>query len=89
MIQLKLVLYCDDSLSCKEAKRFLNYHSLEFEFVDVRTVEGNQRLLKRTQQNRFPAFEVKRSHSVSVVVGFDRNLLVRELGLDKTVQKTL
>jgi len=89
VIQLKLVLYCDDSPLCKEAKRFLKYHSLEFEFVDVRTAEGNQQLLKRTQQNRFPAFEVKRSHSVGVVVGLYKNLLVKELGLDKTVQKTL
>lgn len=89
MVQLKLVLYCDDSLLCREAKRFLNYHSLEFEFVDVRTADGQQRLVKRTQQNRFPAFEIKRSHSVGVVVGLDKNLLVRELGLDKTMQKTL
>ena len=90
---MKLVLYRDDLVSSQAAKAFLVKHGVEFEEVNVSTPEGVIRLRKRTQQNRVPAFEIKKSHSVHVVTGFDdfsRNVLTEELKLkEQTSQQTL
>ena len=89
---MKLVAYLDGSPVSGAAREFLKKHSIEFEEVDATTSEGALRLRKRTQQPRVPAFEMKRSHSIHVVAGFDnfaRRILSQELGLDKTIQKTL
>ena len=77
---MKIVLYSNDSLACEEVREFLKARSLEFEEVNVRTNEGFNRLLKRTQQNTVPAVEFKRSHSVGVIVGRDWGAFERELG---------
>ena len=90
---MKLVFYRDASASSKAAKAFLVQRGVEFEEVSVSVPEGSIRLRKRTQQSRIPAFEIKKSHNVPVVAGFDdfsRNILVKELGLkEPTIQQTL
>ena len=90
---MKFVFYRDDSASSKAAKAFLVKLGVEFEEVSVSVPEGSIRLRKRTQQSRVPAFEIKKSHSVHVVAGFDnfsRGILVKELGLkEPTMQQTL
>ena len=77
---MKIVLYSNGSLVCEEVREFLKARSLEFEEVDVRTSEGFNRLLRRTQQNTVPAVEFKRSHSVGVIVGRNWGAFERVLG---------
>ncbi|MBI5636014.1 hypothetical protein HY993_03580 [Candidatus Micrarchaeota archaeon] len=90
---MKIVLYSDDSISSKAAKKFLLKHELEFEDVNTKAPEGACRLRKRTQQNQIPAFEIKKSHGIHVVAGFDNfaiGVLMKELGLKEPInQKTL
>lgn len=90
---MKIVLYADGSASSKAARAFLEKHGIEFEHVNATTPEGAFRLRRRTQQNRLPAFEMKKSHSVHVVAGFNDfavGVLAKELGLkEETIQKTL
>ena len=80
-VNMKLVLYTDGSQEAAAARLFLESHALEFEEVDVRTQECFDRLVKRTQQKRAPALEIKRSHSVGVIVGFDEKRFSTELRL--------
>lgn len=90
---MKLVVYTNNSPSSNAAREFLRKHQLEFEEVNATTPQGAYRLQRRTQQNRLPAFEIKKSHSVHVVAGFNDfavSVLTKELGLkEETVQKTL
>ncbi len=77
---MKVVLYRDDSGLSAEAAAFLHKLEIQFEEVDVRTEIGHTRLLKRTQQQFVPAFELKRSHSVGIITGLNKELLMREFG---------
>ncbi|MFH1199838.1 MAG: glutaredoxin domain-containing protein [Candidatus Micrarchaeota archaeon] len=78
---MTLVLYSDGSHASDAAKAFLSSHGMEFEEVDARTSDGYQRLVKRTQQKTVPAIEIKRSHCVQIIVGFNEQLLAMELRL--------
>ncbi len=82
-------LFSDGSPSCAVAKRFLEWHALEFEEVDVRASEGFRRLLKRTRQKMVPALEIRHAHSIRVLVGFEKPMWEVELGLHKGVQQKL
>ena len=76
---MKIVLYRDDSAISNEAVSFLRELGVQFEEVDARTKEGYERLLKRTRGNDIPTFELKRSHSIGIIVGLNKELLTREL----------
>ena len=76
---MKIVLYLDGSVSSDESALFLRELGVQFEEVDVRTNAGRVRLLKRTQQPYVPAFELKRNHSIGIIVGLNKELLRREL----------
>lgn len=78
---MKIVLYCDNSPESAAAKNFLISHSLPFKEVDASSSEGAQRLRRRTQQSYVPAFELKRAHSVFVVVGFNKKVLEQTLDI--------
>ena len=78
---MKLVLYRDGSQTSNAVKAFLENRGLDFEEVDVGTTEGWQRLVNRTRQKTVPALEIKRSHGVQIVVGFNEQLLIKELRL--------
>lgn len=80
---MKIILYRDGSALSDEAASFLLGLGVQFEEVDARTKEGYERLLKRTCGRGIPAFELKRSHSIGILVGLNRELLERELGLVK------
>jgi hypothetical protein len=76
---MKIVLYRDESSISNEAVSFLLELGVRFDEVDARTKEGYERLVKRTQQYGIPAFELKRNHSIEIIVGLDKGLLRREL----------
>ena len=78
---MKLVLYGDGSEESEACKSFLKGNAIEFEEVDVRTQEGFERMIMRTQQKHAPALEIRRSHSVCAIVGFDARRITAELGL--------
>ncbi|MEK6953933.1 MAG: hypothetical protein AABX01_02925 [Candidatus Micrarchaeota archaeon] len=66
---MKVVLYSDNSAKSTEVRKYLQMRSIIFEEVDTKSVEGRQRLLKRTQQNGIPAIELVRNHSIHIFVG--------------------
>ncbi len=78
--KMKLVLYSDKSAESIAFRLFLSGHNLQFEEVDAQT-EGRRRLIQRAQQALIPALEIKRSHRVGVIVGFDEERIKVELGL--------
>ncbi len=80
---MKVRVYFDNSDYSVAAKKFLQENNILFEGIDAKTKEGFQKLIKHTQQNRVPAFELVCSHSKSVIVGLDFELLKRELEIKK------
>ena len=77
---MKLILYSNGSEKSLAARQFLQEYNILFEEVDARSSDGFQRLVNRTQQKQLPAFELKRAHSIQIIVGFDKELLLREIG---------
>lgn len=75
---MKIVFYHDGGT---EAAVFLRELGIQFEEVDVRSNSGLERLRKRTQQSSVPVFELKKSHSIRIIDGSDKQTLIQELGL--------
>ncbi len=80
---MKIVFYYDNSTVSKDARAFLEWQNVPFEAVDTQNQIGFQRLLERTQQRYVPAFELKRAHSIFIIIGLNKELLERELGIQK------
>ena len=86
---MKIVFYSDEPLESEAIRIFLHRNNIEFEEFNIDAiVDPNSRILARLNKltrylsrGRRPVIEMKRSHGIGVVVGFDGNAMAANMGL--------
>ena len=65
---------------CTLAKRFLKEHNIEFDDIDVsKDHEAAKEMIEKSKQTGVPVIDV----NGKIIVGFDKESLKRELGIDE------
>lgn len=80
---MKVIAYSTKTcLWCKKAKEFLNKHNVEFTDKDVGDdTEAAEEMVKKSGQRGVPVIEIRRSHSVSIIAGFNEEKLKQMFGI--------
>ncbi len=68
---------------CKAAKKFLKEHDIKFENIEVDDNEkAIEEMYKKSKQYGVPVVEIRKSHGVYVIAGFDKEKLKELLNID-------
>lgn len=79
---MKVIVYSTPTcLSCGALKEWLKKHKIKFKDVDIsKNSEAIDELIKKTGEMTLPVTEIRRNHSVEIIVGFDVKKLKDSLG---------
>lgn len=68
---------------CKKTREFFKKHKIEFKDIYVDEDEkARDEMIKKSRQMGVPVIEIKRSHGVEIIVGFDEDKLKSALNLE-------
>jgi glutaredoxin 3 len=79
----KIIMYGTKTCPwCKKTRAFFKKHKIEFKdnYVD-KDEKARDEIVKKSKQMSVPVVEIKRSHGVEIIVGFDENKLKKALNL--------
>lgn len=67
---------------CKKAREFFKKYKIEFKDIYVdEDKKARDEMIKKSRQMGVPVIEIKRSHGVEIIVGFDEKKLKQSLNL--------
>lgn len=80
---MKIKIYTTQNCSiCSKLKEFLKEKNINFEELDVSNNEkARQEMIKKSRQIGVPVIEIKKSHGVGILVGFDEVRLKQMMGI--------
>jgi len=68
---------------CKEAKKFLKEHKIEFENIEVdNNKKAVEEMYKKSKQYGVPVIEIRKNYKVYVIAGFDELKLKQVLNIE-------
>lgn len=81
---VKVLIYSTETCPyCQKAKEFFKEHNIEYEEVNVAEDEkAREEMVKKSGQMGVPVIEIKRAHSVGIIIGFDETKLKQALGIE-------
>ena len=80
---MKIKIYSmSNCLKCQQLKEFLKEENIQFEDVNISDNErAKQEMIYKSKQNSAPVIEIRKSHSVGILVGFDKEILKQTLNI--------
>ena len=84
-MEKKIVIYTTKICPwCDKVKEFLKEHKIEFEEIDVsKNKRAAVEMIKKSGQTGVPVIEIKKAHSVGMIIGFDEERLRHVLGIKR------